>query len=117
MASIAHTQGAAGAPDERELAYRALVRATRGLGLPQEFAYVMSGELKSAKAMRQMTTYLMSARPGSVEEVVDEMLAIVQNRNTWIEHQMREQSNARITAWYNRPDRPREDFDDPEDIL
>ena len=45
------------------------------------------------------------------------MLAIVQSRNTWIEHQMREQSNARITAWYNRPDRPREDFDDPEDIL
>jgi len=112
----AQTPGA-GTPDERELAYRALVRATRGLGLPQELAYVMSGELKSAKAMRQMTTYLMSARPGSVEEVVDEMLAIVQNRNTWIEHQMREQSNARITAWYNRQDRPSEDFDDPEDIL
>jgi len=117
VSNTTQTQDAAGAPDERELAYRALVRATRGLGLPQEFAYVMSGELKSAKAMRQMTTYLMSARPGSIEEVVDEMLAIVQNRNTWIEHQMREQSNARITAWYNRQDRPSGDFDDPEDIL
>ena len=70
MSITAQTPGA-GTPDERELAYRALVRATRGL----------------------------------------------QNRNTWIEHQMREQSNARITAWYNRPDRPSEDFDDPEDTL
>ena len=49
MSNTTQTQDAAGAPDERELAYRALVRATRGLGLPQEFAYVMSGELKSPR--------------------------------------------------------------------
>jgi hypothetical protein len=93
----------------RERAYRSLVRAVTNLGYPEEFAYVMSGELRSEGAMRRLTSYLVNARPASPEEVVDEMLAIVQSRDAWVEHQMREQSNARLTQWYNRPDRP-----DPE---
>lgn len=100
--------------DGRERAYRSLVRAVTGLGYPEEFAFVLSGELRSEDAMRRLTSYLLSARPTSPEEVVDEMLAIVQNRDAWIAHQMREQSNARLTQWYNRPDRPEPEAGDAD---
>ena len=86
-------------------AYQALVRATARLGYPEEFAYVMACELRSESAMRQMAAYLSSARPGGPEEIADELLAIVQVRDAWVEQKASERSNATLTAWYNRPDR------------
>lgn len=91
---------------ERAAAYRSLVRATVRLGYPEEFAYVMSRELRGARELNQMAAYLTSDRPGSPQEIADELLSIVQLRNAWIEQKRSERAEAAINEWYERPDRP-----------
>lgn len=85
-----------------EGAYVALVDAVMRLGYPEEFAQVLAGELRSEKAMARMAAYVRSARPSSPEQIADEMLAIVSERNRWVEQKMSEHANASMTAFYNR---------------
>jgi len=64
---------------------------------------VLAGELRTEPAMRRMTAYLRQAKPRSPEEIADEMLAIVTDRNRWIEQKKDEYYNAKVTEFYNRP--------------
>ena len=52
--------------------------------------------------MRRMTSYLRGADPHSPEEIADEMLAILQMRERYVEQKISEHANASITAFYNR---------------
>lgn len=88
---------------QRNEAYRKLANAIVWLGYPEEFAQVLAGELGSAKAMERMAAYVRSARPSSPEQIADEMLTIVAERNRWVEQKMSEHANATMTAFYNRP--------------
>lgn len=87
----------------RQRAYESLARAIMQLGYPEEFAQVLAGELRSEKAMDRMAAYVRSARPSSPEEIADEMLAIVAERDRWVRQKMSEHANDSITAFYNRP--------------
>jgi hypothetical protein len=49
-----------------------------------------------------MTSYLRGADPHSPEEIADEMLAILQMRERYVEQKISEHANASITAFYNR---------------
>lgn len=87
----------------KEQAYATLVKAVVDLGYPEEFAQVLANELRSQKAMLRLAAYIRNARPTSPQQIADEMLVIVSERNRWIEQKMSEHANATITAFYNRP--------------
>lgn len=87
----------------KEAARAALVAAIEDLGYPAEFGEVIAHELGGEKSMRRMTAYLRGADPHSPEEIADEMLAILEQRNRWVEQKISERANASITSFYNRP--------------
>ena len=90
-------------PEERAAARTRLVRAAEQIGLPAEFGTLMCDQLRSAVAMNRMSTYLLGVRPTRMEDIADEMLALMQLRDSWVEQKRSEEANAAITAFYNRP--------------
>ena len=86
----------------REDAREQLVDAILQLGYPAEFGVALAEELRSEQAMRRMASYLRQAQPQSPEEIADEMLAIVAQRDSWVERKISEHAQASVTAFYNR---------------
>lgn len=80
-------------------AYSELLREAGKLGLPEEFAKTIARELHSEKALRRMSGYMRSAHPTSVEQIVDEMLAISEDRQNWIRKKQAEESSQRYNQW------------------
>ncbi len=78
-----------------------LIREIRRLGLPVEFALVLAGELKTEKMIRRMVGYLRHMEEASPEEIADEMLAILADRDTWREKKINEYYNARYNRYLN----------------
>ena len=83
------------APESWREAYRELLEAIVRMGYPEEFGKAIARNLGSEKTMRRMTAYLYSARPRSAEEIADEMLAIMSDRERWIRKKEAEEANAR----------------------
>lgn len=75
-------------------AYRDLIQAIVRMGYPEEFGKAIAKNLGSEKTMRRMTAYLRSAKPRSAEEIADEMLAIMEDRERWVKKKK--------TEYYNR---------------
>lgn len=101
---------------DRELARERLVRAAVVAGFPQEFGVALADFLGGPATMERMATYLVSVRPGSVEEAADEAVALVEQRSRWVESMRSEEANAAYTRWVNRP-REEDDYgteDEPE---
>lgn len=86
----------------REAAHADLIAAIEELGYPGEFGEVIASQLGGEWSMRRMTSYLRGADPHSPEEIADEMLAILQMRERYVEQKISEHANASITAFYNR---------------
>ncbi len=86
----------------REAARADLIAAIEELGYPGEFGEVIASQLGGEWSMRRMTSYLRGADPHSPEEIADEMLAILQMRERYVEQKISEHANASITAFYNR---------------
>ena len=72
-----------------------LILALDSLGYPPEFGQLIARQLGSPKAIDRMTAYLGYARPGTMEEIADEMLAIQSEIDTWREKKASEEANAR----------------------
>ena len=53
-----------------------LVKAVEDLGFPPELGEAIAKHLGSPKAMMRLASYLCQAKPGSLEEIADETLAI-----------------------------------------
>ena len=83
------------APESWKAAYRDLIETIVRMGYPEELGKAVAQNLGSEKTMRRMTAYLHSARPRSAEEIVDEMLAIMSDRERWIRKKEAEKANAR----------------------
>ena len=81
--------------------YRELIEAIIHMGYPEEFGKVIAKNLGSEKTMRRMTAYLYSAKPRSAEEIADEMLAIMSDRERWIAKKEAEEANARYNEILN----------------
>ena len=81
------------ASEEWRSAYRNLVQAVVNSGYPEELGVMIARHLGSENTMRRMTMYLYSARPGSAEEIVDEMLAIASDRDKWKDKALTEEAN------------------------
>ncbi len=63
------------------------------MGYPEEFGAAIADSLGSEKTMTRMTRYLHSAKPKSAEEIADEMLAILDDRDRWIKKKTTEYYN------------------------
>ena len=87
-----------------------LAKAVASLGYPEEFADLLAKQLKSPKAIDRMTSYLMKAHPGSVEMIVDEMLAICAEIDAWREKKESRDARESYSRWLNSAERAR-----PED--
>ena len=62
-----------------------LAKAIASLGYPPEFADLLAKQLGSPQAIDRLTSYIGLAHPGSVEMIVDEMLAIRSEIDAWRE--------------------------------
>lgn len=93
-----------------EDAYDELEQAVLELGFPAEFAQALSG-VGGEKSMQRLAAYLRAARPTSMEEIADEMLSIMQERDTWVERKKNNYYNEKLTEFYNR-DREDDELDD-----
>ena len=71
-----------------------LITAVRSLGFPEELGNEIAKNLGSPKAMHRMTSYLYQAHPESIETVVDEMLAIRAEIETWRQKKASLEANA-----------------------
>ena len=70
--------------------------------MPAESQYMnVAGQLKSPKAIDRMTAYLYQARPGSIETIVDEMLAITSEIEAWRKKKESLEAQAGYSAWLN----------------
>ena len=83
------------APESWKAAYRDLIETIVRMGYPEELGKAVAKNLGSEKTMRRMTAYLHSAKPRSAEEIADEMLAIMSDRERWIRKKKAEEANAR----------------------
>ena len=88
-------------PESWKAAYRDLIETVVRMGYPEEFGKVIAKNLGSEKTMRRMTAYLKNAKPRSAEEIADEMLAIMSDREQWIAKKEAEEANARYTQLLN----------------
>ena len=72
-----------------------LLETITGLGFPEEFELEIAKGLGAPKAIRRMTAYLRNTRPRDPETVVDEMLAIRSEIDSWRQKKKSEEANAR----------------------
>ncbi|MCI1654121.1 MAG: hypothetical protein LKI32_00225 [Lachnospiraceae bacterium] len=89
------------APESWKRARKELMATIVRMGYPEEFGEMIARNLGSEKMMRRMTAYLFSARPRTAEEIADEMLALMSDRERWIAKKESEQANARYNEFLN----------------
>lgn len=89
------------APESWKAAYRELLETIIHMGYPEEFGKAIAKNLGSEKTMRRMTAYLYAAKPRTAEEIADEMLAIMSDREQWIAKKEAETANARYNEFLN----------------
>ena len=75
-----------------------LVAAVTGIGCSAELAELMARELGSPKAIDRMTSYIRQAHPRTEEMLVDEMLAIKEEIDTWRKKKEAEEAQASYNA-------------------
>ena len=75
-----------------------LVAAVTGIGFSAELAGLMARQLGSPKAIDRMTSYVHQAHPRTEEMLVDEMLAICAEIETWREKKESQDAQARYNA-------------------
>ena len=75
-----------------------LVAAVTGIGFAAELAELMARQLGSPKAIDRMVSYIRQAHPLTEEMLVDEMLAICAEIETWREKKESQEAQARYNA-------------------
>ncbi len=103
-------------PNQRawSMARSRLGAAVASLGYPEEFADLLARQLGSPKAIERLAGYMEQARPASVEMIVDEMLAIRAEIETWRAKKEGQEARAGCSAWLNS-DARRCAVEDPEE--
>lgn len=99
--------------DERARARRDLVEKLKKMGYPEEFGNAIADNLRTEKMMDRMLGYLGQAKPRNAEEIADEMLAIMEDRERWVRKKTAEYYNSKYNEllWNGLGGGP----EDPED--
>ena len=79
-----------------------MINSLTELGFPKELGDEIAKNLGSPKAMWRMTSYLDKVRPERVEMVVDEMLAIRTEIESWRSKKAGEEANAKYNEMLNQ---------------
>ena len=87
--------------NERVQIYKELVQTIVRMGYPESFGKSIANNLRTEKAMTRMIGYLRHARPRSAEEIADEMLAIMEDRERWIQQKSAQFYNSRYNEILN----------------
>ncbi len=87
--------------NEREKICRELVETIVRMGYPESFGESIAENLRTEKTMRRMIGYLHHAKPKSAEEIADEMLAIMEDRERWIQKKSAQFYNSRYNEILN----------------
>ena len=85
-------------------AYEELQAAVAVCGYPLDLAAVLANELRGEKSMRRMAAYLRAARPKTMEEIADEMIAIIEQRDAWVRKKLSERAQSSFNEFLNRED-------------
>ena len=85
--------------EQWDAAFEEVVEAIADLGYPGEFGAVIAKSLGSVSTMERMAGYLRRMRPTSAEEIADEMLAIIADRDRWVEKKQNEFYNEKYNEW------------------
>lgn len=80
------------------LLYEELVKR----GYQEDFCKAIAKELYSDFTAKRMLGYLRQYPTLPMTEVVDEMLAILSDRDEWIERKESEKAQQSINEWYHR---------------
>ena len=96
-------------PNQRAWAWSRdrLASAVSALGYPEEFGDLLAKQLGSPKAIDRLTSYICQARPGPMETIIDEMLAIRDEIEAWREKQESREAQEKYNAWLNSEARRR----------
>lgn len=65
------------------------------MGYPPEFGAAIAAELGTESTMQRMIGYLHNAKPRTAEEIADEMLAICDDRDRWVQKKKAEYYNSK----------------------
>ena len=76
-----------------------LAKTVASLGYPEEFADLLARQLGSPGAIDRLAAYIDLAHPGSVEMIVDEMLAIRAEIDAWREKKESREAQAGYNYW------------------
>ena len=96
-------------------ARKRLAAAVTSAGFPEELADLLAKELKSPKAIDRLASWMYLARPGSLETIVDEMLAIRTGIEAWAERKESQAAQTGITDWLNSRERLKPDENGEEE--
>ena len=98
---------------EWSMAKADLCRTVVALGFPAEFGELIARELGSPRSMSRMTSYLRSVQPHNVETIVDEMLAIASEAESWRQKKESQEAKASYNQWLRWRDRQGDDDEYP----
>lgn len=76
-----------------------LASAVSAQGWPEELADLLAEQLGSPKAIDRMTSYILQAKPRTLEMLMDEMLAIRSEIDAWKEKKAAQEAQAGYNAW------------------
>ena len=75
--------------------------AVESLGYPSELVGVLAKQLRGPWSTDRMAGYLRQAKPQSMEQIADELVAICEERDAFVRRKQAEQSNAAVTRLLN----------------
>lgn len=84
-----------------------LIRAIESCGFPSELGELCAKQIGSPKGIDRLTSYVWNVKPGKMEMVVDEMLAIDSQLRAWREKKESEEAQWKYTLWLNSEERER----------
>ena len=83
--------------NKREKIRGELIRQIYRLGHPTEFGALIADSLGTEKTMERMSAYLARTGSQSAEQIADEMLAIISDRDRWVEKKKNEYYNQKYS--------------------
>ena len=81
--------------NKREQIRNDLIKTLIRMGYLEEFGTAIADNLRTEKTMERMIGYLNQAHPKSADEIADEMLAIMEDRERWIKKKTAEYYNSK----------------------
>ena len=82
-----------------------LIQAITSLGFPAELGELCARQIGSSRGIDRLTSYVWNVRPKSEELLVDEMLAISEQIQSWRDKKESEEAQFRYTLWLNSEER------------